>query len=202
MEQQKIPLGQACGVLLFMGAQIGMFVYCIVLGTRYPTDGGCTSLDNGNLPNQSGLDFAWWFEVYGAVGLSAYLIAVCGGICVTANDGGSEGGGGPLQLCSLPLQCTQLVFFIIGNVWFFYFTPKTTFSNEAGSSNRMLRSLASTPSSSFTHSDIITDGIHAANCEWLGENGFYMLIVQWLSIFILCILMCLCSIICIPFQSN
>ena len=36
--------------------------------------------------------------------------------------------------CVLPLNCTLIVFFVIGNVWFFYFTPSTTFSPYGPSS--------------------------------------------------------------------
>ena len=201
MEQERIPPGSAGAILFFLGAEMGLFIYCIVLGSEYPTDGGCTSADNGNLPNRGGLDFAWWFKVYGAVGITLYLFSICS---VMGVDNSCDDGTGSLLegVCSIPLQVTHIVFFIIGNVCFFYFTPGTIFSNEVHGESYSI--LTSTPSSSFTHSDnppVITDGIHAANCQWLGLNGFWMIIAQWLSVVGLCVLMCLCTIICIPFQN-
>ena len=71
--EQKNP-GLACCILL---PAIGLYIYCIHLGITYPTDGGCTSLDNGDLPKQSDLDFGWWFEVYGAIGLTFMILFCC-----------------------------------------------------------------------------------------------------------------------------
>ena len=67
-----------------------MSIYCLAQGVNYPTPGGCTSLDNGDLPNQTGLDMGWWFEVYGAVGLTAALLTICAGLLGISGKEGQE----------------------------------------------------------------------------------------------------------------
>ena len=67
-----------------------MSIYCLAQGVNYPTPGGCTSLDNGDLPNQTGLDMGWWFEVYGAVGLTAAILTICAGLMGLSGKEGAE----------------------------------------------------------------------------------------------------------------
>ena len=82
----------------------------------------------------------------------------------------------------------------MGNVWFFYFTPKTTFSN-GGSSNGGNTSVP-TGGGVVNGGGVIndgTDGAHATNCEWLALNGYWMLIVQWVLTLGLSLVMCCCQ---------
>ena len=68
-----------------------MSIYCLAQGLNYPTPGGCTSLDNGDLPNQTGLDMGWWFEVYGAIGITAAILTVCAGLLTAGGKAQEEG---------------------------------------------------------------------------------------------------------------
>ena len=69
-------------VLCSSAGSMGLMIYILILGLLYPTPGGCTSLDNGDLPNQSGLDLGWWFEVYGAIGITFMLLRALPSFCI------------------------------------------------------------------------------------------------------------------------
>jgi len=79
-------------------------------------------------------------------------------------------------MLNLPIGCTLMVFFVWGNVWLFYFTPETTFSN--GGTN------TSVPSglSDIGRSGVINDdGTNlATNCQWLSLNGYWIFFVSWI----------------------
>ena len=171
----------------------GMFVYCLSLGVSYPTDGGCTSLYmyNGVLPNQNNLDLGWWFEVYGAVGLTWTILSTI--ILVLSFPEVIRNNNLVIFIffCAIPLACTTIVFFVLGNVWFFHFTPATTFSDAGSGGNS-----SGTPSNSgntpvpaggnvVNGGGVINDGL-ATNCQWLSQNGYWMMLVQWIIFAVSC----------------
>ena len=171
-----------CQFFLQLVQGYGMFIYCISLGVSYPTGGGCTSLNNGHLPNQSNLDLGWWFEVYGAVGLTWMIISTAFCCCAGAKENQANNRlTTVLVLFATPLACTFMVFFVMGNVWFFHFTPATTFADGGSGGN------ASVPAGTVNGGGVINDGSTlATNCQWLSLNGFYMNIVQWIIFAVSC----------------
>jgi len=67
----------------------------------------------------------------------------------------------------------------MGNVWFFYFTPSTTWSNGGSSGN--------TSGTSGTNvvngggSGVINDTTDLAlNCQWLSQNGYWIMLITWI----------------------
>ena len=90
--------------------------------------------------------------------------------------------------CAVPLNCTLLVFFVMGNVWFFYFTPSTTWSDGGSSGN----------TSGTSGTNVVNGGGSgtmmydlAGNCQWLSQNGYYIMLTTW----ILFAVGCCCSIV-------
>jgi len=174
-------------VLCSSAGSMGLMIYILILGLVYPTPGGCTSLDNGDLPNQSGLDLGWWFEVYGAIGITFVLlralVAMLGSklhdLGAKKEDRGLINSLKSLVVC--PIGCTLMVFFVWGNVWLFYFTPETTFSNGGSSDSTN----TSVPSGSNVvngggGSGVIDGTNLATNCQWLSLNGYWIFFVSWI----------------------
>ena len=93
-------------------------------------------------------------------------------------------------MCALPLNCTLIVFFVIGNVWFFYFTPETTWSN--GGSSGSTNTTSGTNVVNGGGSGVINDTTDLAiNCQWLSQNGYYIMLTTW----ILTAVACCCAIL-------
>ena len=79
------PLSKIVPIICQSLGTLALSIYILVQGVNYPTPGGCTSLDNGDLPNQTGLDMGWWFEVYGAVGLTVGILIMCTGMAMAGD---------------------------------------------------------------------------------------------------------------------
>ena len=83
-----------------------------------------------------------------------------------------------------------MVFFIWGNVWFFYFTPGTTFSNGGSSDSTSVLTNTSLNTSVPSGSNVVNgggsgvindDGTNlATNCQWLSLNGYWIFFVSWI----------------------
>ena len=99
---------------------LAMSIYCLSLGVSYPTPGGCTSLDNGDLPNQTGLDMGWWFEVYGAIGLTAAILTFCAGFFFTLSTGEYRGRSDGNRKATTQISFSQISFSQISFTFPFY----------------------------------------------------------------------------------
>ena len=71
----------------------------------------------------------------------------------------------------------------MGNVWFFYFTPSTTWSDGGSSGN----------TSGTSGTNVVNGGGSgtmmydlAGNCQWLSQNGYYIMLTTWILTAVVC----------------
>jgi uncharacterized membrane protein len=180
----KVAQFIACEYIAVLGQliPIGVGVASIIVSVSNPTEVPCQSKDNQQLAaNTANLNM--WLLVFGIT------LIVMGLLTMFDNRPSNQqqkmlaiaAGQQPKQNPILGLiGCFYCVWFIIGNVWFFWFTPETVFATRAGGNSTALDS-------------------QAINCATLENFGFILLICMWTVPFAIA---CCVQVVLVPMIMN